>query len=61
VTRKPVQISHDNGQTAVIDKGIEAGERVVTDGQSRLQEGVKVAVSDAPKQAASNVPGNTGG
>jgi multidrug efflux system membrane fusion protein len=52
VARKPVQISQDNGQTAVITKGIEAGERVVTDGQSRLQEGVRVAVTEAPKQAA---------
>jgi multidrug efflux system membrane fusion protein len=60
VTRKPVEISHDNGQTAVIAKGIELGERVVTDGQSRLQEGMKVAVGSAPKQAG-NTPTSTGG
>jgi multidrug efflux system membrane fusion protein len=60
VTRKPVEISHDNGQTAVVTKGIAAGDRVVTDGQSRLQEGIRVATSDAPKQAA-NPPGSSGG
>lgn len=60
VTRKDVEISHDNGQTAVIAKGIAPGERVVTEGQSRLQEGVKVAVSTAPRPSGS-VPGSTGG
>ncbi len=60
VARKPVEISNDNGQTAVITKGIEPGVRVVTDGQSRLQEGTKVAVSETPKQAA-NVPASSGG
>jgi multidrug efflux system membrane fusion protein len=60
VTRKAVEISHDNGKTAVITKGIDDAARVVTDGQSRLQEGVKVAVSEAPKQAA-NAPTSTGG
>jgi multidrug efflux system membrane fusion protein len=60
VVRKNVEITQDNGQTAVIDKGIAPGDRVVTDGQSRLQDGVKVAVSDAPSPAG-NVPGSTGG
>jgi multidrug efflux system membrane fusion protein len=60
VTRKPVEISHDNGQTAVVTNGVAAGDRVVTDGQSRLQEGVRVAASDTPKQAA-NPPGSSGG
>ena len=60
MARKPVEISHDNGQTAVIAKGIEPGVRVVTDGQSRLQEGTRVAVSETPKQAA-NVPASSGG
>jgi hypothetical protein len=44
----------------VVTKGIAAGDRVVTDGQSRLQEGIRVATSDAPKQAA-NPPGSSGG
>jgi multidrug efflux system membrane fusion protein len=60
VTRKPVEMSHDNGQTAVISKGIDATATVVIDGQSRLQEGVKVAASEAPKQAAVP-PTSTGG
>ncbi len=60
VVRKDVEISQDNGRTAVIDKGIEPGDRVVTDGQSRLQNGVKVAVSTAPRPAGS-APTSTGG
>jgi membrane fusion protein, multidrug efflux system len=56
VTRKPVEVTHDNGQTVVIAKGIGAGERVVIDGQSRLQDGIKVAARDAPKP-----PGSAGG
>jgi multidrug efflux system membrane fusion protein len=53
VTRKPVEVTHDNGQTVVIAKGIGPGERVVIDGQSRLQDGIKVAARDAPKPPAS--------
>jgi multidrug efflux system membrane fusion protein len=59
VTRKPVELAHDNGKTAVITKGIAAAEHVVTDGQSRLQDGVKVAANDAAKPSA-GAPG-TGG
>jgi multidrug efflux system membrane fusion protein len=38
------------GDMTVIEKGLEAGERVVTDGQSRITPGAKVAVraADAP-------------
>ncbi len=45
VARKAVEVTEDDGQTVVVSKGIADGERVVTDGQSRLQEGVKVAVT----------------
>ena len=54
-----MEVSQDDGQTAVIAKGIAPGERVVTDGQSRLQEGVKVAVSTAPRRRQR--AGSTGG
>jgi membrane fusion protein, multidrug efflux system len=60
VVRKDVEMTQDNGRTAVIAKGIEAGDRVVTDGQSRLQNGVKVAVSTAPRSSDSALA-STGG
>jgi hypothetical protein len=44
---------------AVIGKGLGDDQTVVIDGQSRLQQGTKVAVSDASKQAAA--PAKPGG
>ena len=40
------------GTVAVIAKGLTEGQQVVTDGQSRLQAGTRVAVQDAAQQAA---------
>jgi multidrug efflux system membrane fusion protein len=60
VVRQPVEIERDDGQTAIIAKGLEEGQIAVTDGQSRLQNGTRVSiVSGAPKQAAN--PANEGG
>jgi len=42
--RVNVQVAARQSGIAVIEKGISAGERVVTDGQYRLADGVKVAV-----------------
>ncbi len=39
----PVQVAQDDGQTAVISSGLEAGVKVVTDGQSKLQNGSKIS------------------
>ena len=51
--RKVVTMQRDDGVTAVIAKGLEEGQLVVTDGQSRLQNGTRVSIiSDAQKQAA---------
>ncbi len=44
VAIKPVKIKQDDGQTAVVASGLEAGAVVVTDGQSKLQPGSKIAV-----------------
>lgn len=44
VESRPVQVGVTEGGIASIDKGLAAGEIVVTDGQDKLQPGAKVAV-----------------
>jgi len=60
VVRQPVEVERDDGQTAIISKGLDEGQTAVTDGQSRLQNGTRVTIiGGAPKQAAN--PANEGG
>ncbi len=59
VSRQDVEVARDNGTVAVISRGLEDDEVVVTDGQSRLQQGTRVVVSDASRQAAT--PARAGG
>jgi multidrug efflux system membrane fusion protein len=59
VQRQDVEVERDTGTVAVIGKGLGDDQTVVIDGQSRLQQGTKVAVSDASKQAAA--PAKPGG
>jgi membrane fusion protein, multidrug efflux system len=51
VARQPVEVARDDGTLAVIANGLTEGQQVVTDGQSRLQVGTKVAVQDAAQRA----------
>lgn len=44
VAMRTVQVARTVGQDAIIADGVTAGEMVVTDGQIRLREGVRVAV-----------------
>jgi multidrug efflux system membrane fusion protein len=44
VAVQPIEVVADDGQVAVIGKGLDAGAQVVTNGQSRLQNGIKVTV-----------------
>ena len=48
---KTVEVSRDDGVTAVVSKGLEEGQTVVTDGHSRLRNGMRVAVTGAPAKA----------
>jgi len=59
VARQPVEVARDDGTLAVIAKGLTEGQAVVTDGQSRLQAGSKVAANDVSQQAAA--PAKPGG
>ncbi len=43
VAVQPVDVTQDDGQIAVIAKGLDDGVQVVTSGQSRLQNGTRIA------------------
>ena len=63
VESRPVQVGVTEGGLASIDKGLAAGEIVVTDGQDKLQPGAKVAVQPdrnpgGQQSAAGASPGN---
>ena len=46
VTRQPVETARDDGVTTIIAKGLEEGQTVVRDGQSRLRAGSRIAAND---------------
>jgi membrane fusion protein, multidrug efflux system len=55
VQQRPIDAQIVNDSTAIVSKGLAAGERVVVDGQSRLDEGVHVNIrpaSAAPREAS---------
>ncbi len=45
---QPIEVRQDDGHVAVVVKGVDVGAMVVTSGQSRLQNGARVAVTPAP-------------
>jgi membrane fusion protein, multidrug efflux system len=45
-----------DGERVEIVRGLKAGERVVTSGQNRLQDGTQVAIAEAPNAKAAAVP-----
>ena len=47
---RPVQLALTQGNTVVIQSGLQAGERVVTDGQEKLQAGSRVTPQAPAKQ-----------
>jgi multidrug efflux system membrane fusion protein len=51
VSRRPVQAGHEDENIAVVTAGLQAGDRVVTDGASRLMDGSKVKVQDSTTPA----------
>jgi multidrug efflux system membrane fusion protein len=46
VSVRPIQVERKEGDTYVISNGLSEGAAVVTNGQSRLQEGAHVIVQD---------------
>jgi multidrug efflux system membrane fusion protein len=51
VEARTVEVRRDDGVSAVVAKGLDEGQTVVTDGYSRLRNGVRVAVAGGPGQA----------
>jgi multidrug efflux system membrane fusion protein len=47
VSVRPLAIAFTQGDVTVIAKGLEAGEIVVSDGQSQLRPGAKIAAKQA--------------
>jgi hypothetical protein len=46
VLKQDVSLVRDDGKVAVIAKGLDEGQTIVTDGQSRLTSGSRVAIGD---------------
>ena len=59
VEARPVKISADTGEFALIDSGIQAGEQVVVAGQYRLQPGARIRANDAPSQPSATAEEQT--
>ena len=51
VSIRSVDVARSTGRDAIIRSGVSVGEVVVTDGQIRLQDGARVAVSGTPGRA----------
>jgi multidrug efflux system membrane fusion protein len=49
---RSVKIGQINGNTALVDKGLAAGETVVVDGQYKVKVGIKVAATPQSNQTA---------
>jgi multidrug efflux system membrane fusion protein len=61
VEQRPVQIALTRGENSAIAKGVKSGERVVTDGQTRLKEGTLVRDepdAKAPQKLADDMSGD---
>ncbi len=51
VAAKPIEVSQSGGGLSVVAKGLAAGDRVVTSGSYRLQDGTPVTVNVAENNA----------
>ena len=43
--QQPVEVGYDDGKDSTITSGLTAGEQIVTDGQSQLQEGSRISAT----------------
>jgi membrane fusion protein, multidrug efflux system len=59
VQMRPVKLALTQGATVVIASGLQGGDRVVTDGQEKLQAGSRVA-PQAPARPSQQTSGNIG-
>jgi membrane fusion protein, multidrug efflux system len=54
-------VAQDRGALMVITKGLDPGQTIVLDGQSRLQEGTLIAATTPPATAATTTTNQSGG
>ncbi len=57
VSVHPVALGAQDGDVVAVDKGLDPGQRVVTDGADRLRDGAKVVVPEAKAAAPGGVDG----
>jgi multidrug efflux system membrane fusion protein len=50
---RPVNVSRNDGDSAIVGKGLQKGERVVTQGQLRLAPGSRVTIQGSPAAVSS--------
>jgi len=60
VARKTVEVGHEDESTSIVTAGLAPGDRVVTDGASRLTDGAKVTLSQPDATPAATVPPRRG-
>ena len=53
---RPVTVARTVGSEAVIEQGLKAGEKVVTDGQLRLTQGAQLTIVEAGQQTGGGKP-----
>jgi multidrug efflux system membrane fusion protein len=64
VETRPVEIALTRGENSAVAKGVKSGERVVTDGQTRLKQGTLVrdegnkGTAGAPRKVADDLSGD---
>ena len=61
VTMRPLKVAQIEGGMALIDSGLKLGERVVVDGQYKLQPGSHVKLTELPGNARKEVQKNSSG
>jgi len=61
VSIRPVTLGTSTADTVAIEKGLAAGEQVVTDGADKLREGAKVEVSTPSAAQGAKAKGSNGG
>jgi multidrug efflux system membrane fusion protein len=59
VERRPLTVTQTDDNVALIGSGLQAGERVVTAGQFKLEQGTKVQVSNQPADVGPSVASDT--
>jgi membrane fusion protein, multidrug efflux system len=59
VERRPVTVVQTDNNVALVSSGLQAGERVVTAGQFKLEQSTKVQVSDNPAKVGPSMASDT--